>query len=107
MTLLKLDFDGAIPKGIVDRITHMCRHWGWPIEAVRFDRTRRGWHVTIGIRRRISAVSIVAAQAILGSDPYREMYNLQRVRRLRAVSVEWRKSWNVLYSSHTRNVRIA
>ena len=107
MTLLYLDFDGAIPRGIEARITMMCRHWGWPIEAIRFDRTRRGWHVIVGVRKRIAAVSVVAAQAILGSDPHREMYNLQRARRLRFVSAEWRQSWNVLYSQHTRTVRIA
>jgi hypothetical protein len=105
MTLLYLDIDGPIPAGIEARITMFCRVLRWPIEAIRMDRTRRGWHIVIGIRKRIAPASAVAAQAILGSDPMREMYNLVRVRNLRYVAPEWRRAWNVLYQSHTRRVR--
>lgn len=107
MTLLYLDIDGKLPRGLEARIAMMCRHWQWPIEAVRLDKTRRGWHVIIGVRKRLNAVSIVAAQAILGSDPMREMFNLTRARRLRFVGPYWQKRWNVLYDTHTRNVRLA
>ena len=106
MTLLYLDVDGELPRGIEARITARCRFWRWPLEAIRLDRTRRGWHVIIAVRKRLNAVTIVAAQAILGSDPNREMFNLDRARKLPRVPKEWRSQWNVLYERHHRGVRV-
>jgi hypothetical protein len=106
MTLLYLDIDGKLPSHLVESITQTLRFWRWPIVAVRVDRTKRGWHVVVGVEKRLNAVSIVAAQAILGSDPKREMFNLTRARRLRFVAPQWRKQWNVLYSRHTRNLKL-
>lgn len=103
-TLLYLDFDGHLPSDLMERITAKCALWRWPLEAVRIDRTRRGWHVIIGIRKRIAALSMVAAQAILGSDPNREAFNLVRVRRLPMLPARAKCQWNVLYSSHKRRV---
>lgn len=107
MTLLYLDIDGPLPAGWMDRIVWACRVWGWPIEAIRIDRTRHGYHVVVGVRRRLAAARIVAAQAILGSDPKREAYNLMRVARLGQVPRFWRTRWNVLYVKHYRPVRHA
>lgn len=45
-----------------------------------------------------SAMEVVALQAILGSDPYREASNLGRVRVLDELPEYWRTRWNVLYS---------
>lgn len=106
MTLLKLDFDGALPRGFVATLTTFAKLWRWPLEAVRYDRTRRGWHVTVGVRKKIPPPLVVAAQAILGSDPKREAFNVMRVQRLDKVSPFWRARWNVLYSSHSRGVSI-
>lgn len=109
MTLLYLDIDGALPKNLIERITLCCRMWRWPIDAVRFDRTRRGWHVVVGIKRRIAAVSVVAAQAILGSDAMREAFNLARVRSFPSVKSHGDPlpmPWNVLYSHHSRGVSL-
>jgi len=105
MTLLYLDFDGKLPNGLVDRIVWMCKLWQWPIVAVRFDRTRRGWHVVVGIRKRVVPALIVAAQAVLGSDYKREAYNIMRVQSLATLSPYWRARWNVLYSMHAKPER--
>ena len=105
MTLLYLDFDGRIPDGLIDRIVWTAKLWQWSIEAVRFDRTRRGWHVVVGIHEEVEPAMIVAAQAILGSDYKREAFNLMRVQSLDSVSPFWRARWNVLYEMHAKPSR--
>lgn len=45
MTLLYLDIDKArLPANSLPWITQCCKLWRWPLEAVRYDRTKRGWH---------------------------------------------------------------
>jgi hypothetical protein len=104
VTLLKLDFDGRIPRGFLYRLRHCMHLWRWKVEGVRYDRTRRGWHVLVGIRQAITPPLVVAAQAVLGSDPARESYNLMRVQRPRRGF--FRDRWNVLYKSHSRGVTL-
>lgn len=102
MTLLYLDFDGPLPKGLLNWITTCAKLWGWPLEAVRYDKTRRGWHVVVGIKKRLHPAFIVAAQAILGSDPKREAFTLMRVQELGWMTPFWRRRWNVLYAKHRK-----
>jgi hypothetical protein len=59
-----------------------------------YVRTKHGWHVEIGLNRRLSAVQTVAYQAVLGSDPRRECLNLMRVMHGGGND----KRWNILYS---------
>lgn len=59
-----------------------------------------GWHRVILVRPAPrSAMEVVALQLLLGSDPYREAYNLNRARQVDAGAVprRWRRQWNVLY----------
>lgn len=109
MTLLYLDFDGPLPPKLLPWITQCCKLWRWPLEAVRYDRTKRGWHVIIGVRRRVPFAHVVAAQAIFGSDPKRESFNLMRSQAVRAgrVSSFWARRANVLYGQHSRAVKIS
>lgn len=104
-TLLYLDIDRALPRDMLKRITQCCRIWKWPLEAVRFDQTRRGWHVIVAIAGEIDPCLMVAAQAVLGSDRNREMFNVMRVQRLYQQPTFWRTRWNVLYLSHERGVQ--
>lgn len=106
MSLLYLDIDGKLPNGIHTRIVRSCEMMGWRLTAVRYDKTRRGWHVVVAVRRKLSALTIVAMQAILGSDRNRELFNLSRARKLRNVPREWRNQWNVLYETHNRNFKL-
>jgi len=102
MTLLYLDIDGELPRRIQDRIAMFCRILKWPLRTIRLDKTQRGWHVIAEVGKRLNPLTIVAAQAILGSDPHREMFNLHRARQLRFVPKEWKSQWNVLYERHNR-----
>ncbi len=52
--------------------------YGLKAKWTRYDRTKRGWHVLIRINRWLEPKETVALQAILGSDPAREVYNLIR-----------------------------
>lgn len=102
VTLLYLDFDEKLPKHLEDRILWLCRLCHWPVIAIRLDRTRHGWHVVIGVRRRLAPAIIVAVQAALGSDWKREVFNIVRVQSLHAQSPYWRARWNVLFSQHAK-----
>lgn len=102
MTFIKLDLDGELPGDLDYRIAWTLRAMSLRSDYVRCDRTRRGWHVTIAVPRRLSAHTVVCLQAILGSDPKRETFNLVRVRNLRNVPPFWRGRWNVFYTRHNR-----
>jgi hypothetical protein len=106
-TLIKLDYDGDMPKCFAARLAWVCNTVGVPVEYYRCDRTRNGWHVTVRVARRINALSVVALQAIMGSDPRREAFNLMRVRNLRSVAPFWRGRWNVFYTRHNREGEIS
>lgn len=105
MTLLYCDIDGPLPPKLLPWITQCCRVWGWPIEAVRYDKTRRGWHVVVGVRKRLDFPMVVAAQAIFGSDPKREMFNMMRAN-AKDVDPFWLARRNVLYASHSRGITV-
>lgn len=97
---LLLDYDGPLPVALVARVSQCTRIvFGRAPTAVSCRRTVRGWHVVVVVPGRATAVTIVACQAVLGSDPYREMFNLRRARRLAAVPRRWRRAWNVLYGA--------
>ncbi|MGH9892342.1 MAG: hypothetical protein ACREA0_10235 [bacterium] len=60
----------------------------------------KGWHLWVWIDPPPrSACETVALQLLLGSDPYREAYNLNRARAVDAglVAQFWAERWNVLY----------
>lgn len=106
MTTLCCDIDGRLPPKLMAWITQCCRMWGWPLVAVAFDRTRRGWHVRVIVDGEVDPAAMVAAQAIFGSDPRREMFNLMRLHGLGEQPAYWQGRWNVLYSEHHRAVLI-
>lgn len=107
ITSLKLDYDGELPDDLYQRVVWtVATVLGCDVCDMRIDRTRHGYHVVILVPRRVAAVSVVALQAILGSDPKRESFNLVRARNLRAVSPFWRRErWNVLYHRHNKPSR--
>jgi len=63
---------------------------------VRQDRTNKGVHVVLALRRASKPLESLALQAVLGSDIRREALNLFRV--LRQPTGLGRSRWNVLYS---------
>lgn len=100
MIRLLLDYDAALAPALVARVGQVTRIvFGRAPAAMSCRRTVRGWHVVVLVPGRATAVTVVACQAVLGSDPYREMFNLRRARRLAAVPRRWRRAWNVLYGA--------
>lgn len=101
MNKLLLDFDGPMPKDIWERIGAVFRWMGGRPAVVEVTPSKHGWHVVIHTRARwaVSPVVIVAAQAILGSDPLRELFNLMRAVSLKNRPKFWRQRhrWNVHY----------
>lgn len=97
--VLMLDFDfrrvpRVRPFWAVLRVVGLVPRW------IRTDRTRRGWHVLIGLNQNLQPAEIVALQAILGSDDRREALNIMRVIaiRKRDPGPFWRNRWNLLFS---------
>lgn len=60
--------------------------------------TARGVHHEIMLDAELSPLAIVALQAILGSDPRRETFNLLRALVLGDAPAFWQSRWNVLYA---------
>ncbi len=100
MTEILLDYDGRLPSRLVERIARIGRLCGWRVEAVSFARSRRGWHVVVLCRKRLVPFAVVAAQAILGSDVERELFNFVRASVLHVAPRFWRQRgrWNTHYS---------
>jgi len=100
VTVLKLDYDVVRLPMMIGKVGWLARLMRWRVTGLTYARTRRGWHVEIWIGQRICPRIQVAAQAILGSDPAREAFNLVRARKLRRMDGWVRRggfSWNVLY----------
>ena len=107
MTLLYLDIDRPrLPAKTMAWIVQCCRIWDWQLEAVRFDKTRRGWHVIIAVAVDLEPALVVLGQAIMGSDLKREAFNTMRLMQLYAQPAFWRDRFNVLYVNHVRGVQL-
>lgn len=100
LALVKVDIDPGEP---VYSLQHMCQllaRGGRRLLWMRQERSAsgKGWHLTLRLTPPCSGpMEVVAWQAILGSDRYREACNVLRVRALKYVSRYWRERWNVLY----------
>lgn len=80
MTLCKLDIDRPRPPRL-PRLLWALRRLALPAPVwVQYARSRRGWHVTLALPMALPPVTLVALQAVLGSDPTRELFNLARAR---------------------------
>ena len=90
---LRLDFDGPIPRGFEQTLAWVLWQVRRRMVAWWCRRTRHGWHVGIVLTRGVAALEAIALQAILGSDPRRETFNVAKVRTRRGRKAHW----NVLY----------
>lgn len=104
MTLLKIDYDRAIPRDFDKRLALMQRVQRLRFVLVRIDKTRRGYHVVIVVRQRLAFWRVVLLQAVMGSDWKRELFNSRRVNAWRALPAFWRERANVLYVRHYRSI---
>lgn len=97
---LLLDWDDGTTPLTWREISARLLRAGFRVRAAmrRPSSSGKGWHVKIALQPPPrSECETVALQAILESDPYREAYNLGRVRVLSGTSNFWRERWNVLY----------
>jgi hypothetical protein len=104
MTALMLDYDGPLPQDLIYRIRYLAQTLHWRIGEVRVDKTRRGYHVVVDVKKRLPFAIVVAAQALLGSDVRREIYNLRRAVVWDLLPAFWRARCNVLYGEHEHEV---
>lgn len=99
--VLKLDYDTPVfpAAAVAQRLRVVAGLLGLRLVRVQRSRTRRGWHVVAMVDGpRLTPVTVVAMQAVCGSDWRRESFNLLRALQLPRVSPFWRERWNVLYS---------
>lgn len=101
---VKLDYDTA-PLTYMEMRFRLKRA-GYEILSVqrRVSPGGAGTHVELHLSPApTSAVEVVALQAILGSDPFREACNLRRAKHAdMGADPYWRERWNVLYLPHQR-----
>lgn len=99
--MIKLDIDSGNPLPIMTMIQRAARA-GFVLRALCQWRSPsgRGWHLLIEVEPEpMTAMETVALQLLLGSDPNREAYNVNRARQVDAGDVDpyWAERWNVLY----------
>lgn len=100
---LYLDVDAGQPEPEIGRIQTLLARAGYRVAALSIGRSPSGtgWHVRVlPDPQPATPMEMVALQAVLGSDPFREACNVARVRALPRVEKFWQKRWNVLYLSH-------
>jgi hypothetical protein len=98
--VLRLDWDAGVAPLTLSEIVARLRRAGYrPLALGQCPSPgRKGTHAWVVIQPGCrTPAQVVALQAILGSDPYREASNLFRAGKLAKVPAEQRKWWNVLY----------
>ncbi len=96
--VLRLDYDRPrLPARCFAQAMSALRWLRLRPVVVVYDRTERGWHVKVALTRRCAPLVVVALQAVLGSDPRREVFNLLRARALPRVPAEFRNRYSVLF----------
>lgn len=95
--MIRVDYDGLLPHDLYARIRFVADVLKRRVRWWTVRRTRRGWHLEVAESPALNPVATVAAQAILGSDPRREAFNLARALVVPHVPKMWRDRFNVLY----------
>jgi hypothetical protein len=73
---------------------------------VRRSPSGNGWHIVMHVLPRPRCVyEVIALQAILGGDVWREARQMQRARAFPRVPKWMRDKWNVLYLPHPQRSR--
>lgn len=84
MTEIKIDLDSAMTARkwtkYASRTSRLLANLGLNASLVSVKTTRKGYHVYISVSQNLSPCELVLCQAILGSDPFREVNNYRRVR---------------------------
>jgi hypothetical protein len=105
--VLKLDYDAPRKPPRKSMMQKLGRA-GYSVEwcEARRSPSGKGWHVLIAVSPRPrTAMEVVALQAMLGSDPWREAMQIARARAFPKCPRFMRDAWNVLYRSDKRRAR--
>ena len=104
---IKLDFDEngqpnlAKLEAMLSRIDRV-----WTSMELRRSPGGQGWHVLLTVEPPpVSAMEVVALQAVLGSDPWREVLQIERARNYHRAPAWMKRCWNVLYMPDKRRER--
>lgn len=95
-----IDYDSIDdPRLTIPRINSAFRAMGLQsgYSAIRYNRSKRGWHAAIVLRGKVSSIERVAMEAILGDDPMRAAMNFARAKNAKKMPKFWRQRWDILY----------
>jgi hypothetical protein len=111
--LAEVRVDWDLPEAPdLDRMTALLERMDRKIGSVTVSKSPSGagWHMRLRIvPRPESPMEVVALQAILGSDPWRECMQFLRARMFESCPDHMQEHWNVLYrpdKARTRHLRL-
>ena len=93
-TVLKIDID----KTKIDFFTFkgiqlLSRHFHLKKLIIKKSPSKKGWHIILCLKEEMTDSEIIAWQFAIGSDKFRERYNL-----LRHTTGNSMKEWNLLFA---------
>lgn len=99
----KIARGGGCKLGPIYSTLHIC---GLRARWIRFDRTRKGWHIVILLDTSLQEAEAVALEVIMGSDRRRANLDLMRILAVRknATSPFWKKRTRLLYRSKLESI---
>lgn len=103
---LFIDFDTVNePRIEIPRINSAFRAMGFSkgYSAIRYSRSKRGWHIAAIVQTHLSPAERVAAESILGDDPMRAAMNFARARNEKHMPKFWKQRWNIFYDYKLEN----
>lgn len=105
--IVKLDFDQRAEPDLSVICSKASRAGYSPVDVIlRRSPSGNGWHVLLELDPRPrTAMEVVALQAVLGSDPWREAMQIARARAFHKCPAFMRDAWNVLYQPDKRRSR--
>ncbi len=90
MPTLKIDWDGEEDQDFENKLKSILRIYHLTEAKVEKYKTKHGYHLYIEFNKKIPEIEMVLLQCLLGSDNFRELYNLERVKNKN-------RGWNVLF----------
>lgn len=105
---VKLDIDRATDRPPLWVLSKKLARAGYRITLMSEARSPsgKGWHITLDLKPKpSSAMEVVALQAVLGGDPWREAMQITRARAFTRCRPWMREMWNVLYLPDSRRSR--
>ena len=96
---------GGSKLGPIFSAFHIC---GLRAKWIRFDRTKKGWHIVVFLDMALTPAETIALEVVCGSDRRRANLDLMRVLAMRkhGASKFWQARSHILYSGKLETARI-